>query len=580
MSAAAIGRMSCNPAIGGLGKGQMVREIDALGGLMGRTIDATGIQFRLLNLSKGPAVRSPRAQADRADYTAWLGHALQELDGLEIIEGQVAGIETAEQTGEVPQRVTGVTLEDGGHITAGAVVVTTGTFLRGLMHCGTRQTEGGRIGEPAARSLSASLESLGLTLGRLKTGTPPRVRRSSIDYEVLEPQPGDETPTPFSFMTDRIDRPQVCCWITHTSEATHRLIRANLDRAPMYTGQIQSTGPRYCPSIEHKVVRFSDKPRHQLFLEPEGYDDERVYCNGISTSLPAEVQDQMVHSIRGLERARIVQYGYAIEYDFVPTHQIAASLETKRVAGLFLAGQINGTSGYEEAAGQGLIAGLNAARSLDGKDPVVLGRHQAYIGVMIDDLITRPPTEPYRMFTSRAEYRLHLRADNADQRLTPLGRECGLVDDPRWDRFRGKCREMERLRPLLGSLRHDGVPLERWLQRPQSGANDLQAALAEAGQGEVRADAAEQIHIEARYGGYLARQERQIERFRQLESALIPRGLDYARMAELRLEARERLARVGPRTVGQAARIPGITPADVMVLSVYLKGVRAQPYTP
>ncbi len=580
MSAEAIGRMSCNPAIGGLGKGQIVREVDALGGLMGLAIDATGIQFRLLNVSKGPAVQAPRAQADRAGYAAWARAALEAVAGLDIIEGTVSAVTVEARGGGVPLRVTGVELEDGRRGRAGAVVITSGTFLRGLIHCGPRQADGGRIGEPAATGLSAALESLGLTLGRLKTGTPPRVHRDSIDYDRLEEQPGDERVVPFSFLTDRIDRPQICCWITYTNEATHELIRANLHRAPMFTGQIQSTGPRYCPSIEDKVVRFSDKPRHQLFLEPEGFGHEWVYCNGVSTSLPAEVQEQFLHTVGGLERARIVQHGYAIEYDYVPTHQITSSLETKRVGGLFLAGQINGTSGYEEAAGQGVLAGLNAARSLNGQDPVVLGRDQAYIGVMIDDLITRPPSEPYRMFTSRAEYRLHLRADNADLRLTPLGRSCGLVGDDRSKRFDAKVQAADRVRGLLKSLRYDGVPMESWLRRPESTPDHLRTALAAGGHADAPADALARVHIESRYGGYLERQARQIERFRRLEASMIPSGLDYAQMRGLRLEARERLQRAEPRTLGQAARIPGINPADVMVLMVHLQGGPAQPHMP
>jgi tRNA uridine 5-carboxymethylaminomethyl modification enzyme len=577
----AIGRMSCNPAIGGLGKGQMVCEIDALGGLMGRAIDATGIQFRLLNMSKGPAVRAPRAQADRETYAAWVRNALLSTAGLDIIEGTVAEIVTKSRSGGPETAVGGVRLEDGRAFGGPSVVITTGTFLRGLMHHGEVQTDGGRIGEPASLGISACLERLGLTLGRLKTGTPPRVHRDSLDYSLLTPQPGDGTPVPFSFLTERIHQPQVQCWITYTNESTHRVIRDNLHRAPMYTGQIQAAGPRYCPSIEDKVVRFADKPRHQLFLEPEGYDNERVYCNGISTSLPVPVQEELVSTIPGLQRAHILQHGYAVEYDSVPTHQIGPSLETKRVAGLFLAGQINGTSGYEEAAGQGLIAGINAVRSLSDQDPVVLGRDQAYIGVMIDDLVTRPPSEPYRMFTSRAEHRLHLRADNADQRLTPLGRDCGLVQDDRWQCFEQKQEQIRRLSEIVPGLRWDGCPLSQWLRRPESDLDGFRQALrAASAEGAFGEPAMRQVQIQARYGGYLVRQERQIERYRRLESTPIPANVDYGQMSELRLEARERLARLGPRTLGQATRISGINPADITVLWVYLTGRRACPRRP
>ncbi|MCP4247048.1 MAG: tRNA uridine-5-carboxymethylaminomethyl(34) synthesis enzyme MnmG, partial [bacterium] len=442
---------------------------------------------------------------------------------------------------------------------------------------GTTQTAGGRTGEAASQGISRCLERLGFSLGRLKTGTPPRVARDSLDYDQLTPQAGDPTPTPFSFLTDCIDRPQIDCWITYTNEDTHRLIRDNLHLAPMYSGQIQSTGPRYCPSIEDKVVRFADKPRHQLFLEPEGYNNERIYCNGISTSLPAEVQAEMLRTIPGLQRARIVQPGYAVEYDTVPTDQIRASLETKAVAGLYLAGQINGTSGYEEAAGQGLIAGVNAVRALDGQDTVILGRDQAYLGVMIDDLVTRPPVEPYRMFTSRAEYRLHLRADNADQRLTPLGRKWGLVQSDRWQCFEAKRDQISRLETLIGGLSHEGQPLDHWLRRPDASGEQFERILADAGSAEFGPCVLRQIHVNARYGGYLARQQQQIDRFRRLESTPLPADLDYGAMSELRIEARQRLAHLAPATLGQAARISGINPADITVLWVYLSGRRHAP---
>ncbi|UCG16899.1 MAG: tRNA uridine-5-carboxymethylaminomethyl(34) synthesis enzyme MnmG [Phycisphaerales bacterium] len=584
----AMGRMSCNPAIGGLGKGHMVREIDALGGLMAGIIDATGIQFRMLNKTKGPAVWGPRAQADCGDYAGKLRQSLQEVSNLDLVEGMVEAVRTVPGRDERPQRepesrlthggasilkrpsVIGVTLGDGRALDGQAVIVTTGTFLRGLMHCGEVRTEGGRVGEPASNALSAALESLGLELRRLKTGTPPRVHRDSIDYNALTPQLGDDPPVPFSFMTDALDRPQVCCWITYTNERVHGCIRDNLHRAPMYSGQIRSTGPRYCPSIEDKVGRFEDTARHQLFLDPQGRTHDWIYCNGIATSLPRDVQDAVVHGIRGLERARIMQYGYAIEYDFVPTHQIQASLETKCVRGLFLAGQINGTSGYEEAAGQGLIAGVNAVRYLRREEPLVLGRDEAYLGVMIDDLITRPPDEPYRMFTSRGEYRLHLRADNADARLTPIGRRAGLVDDERWRRYQAKQRGIERMRVAVAAVSHGGRLLKDWLRRPDACPAELKRILAAAGQGPFPPEVVEAVVLETKYEGYLARQHRQIDRFRRLEGMEIPTHVDYSQLSELRREAREAFARVAPRTLGQAARISGISPADVTTLWVYL----------
>jgi len=568
----AIGRMSCNPAIGGLGKGQMVREVDALGGLMGLAIDATGIQFRMLNRRKGPAVWAPRAQADRELYAAKVRSMLEERRNLEIIEGIVEDIltEPVEGAGDVTRRVTGVALDGGRRLCGHAVVVTTGTFMRSLMHCGRQQMPGGRIGEASSVGLSARLEALGLSLGRLKTGTPPRVHRDSIDYGVLEPQEGDADPAAFSFLTERIDRPQICCWITYTNERTHAHIRDHLHEAPMYSGQIRSRGPRYCPSIEDKVVRFADKSRHQVFLEPEGYDNERVYCNGISTSLPAGVQEQMVRTIPGLEKAAILQHGYAVEYDFVPTHQTRRTLETKHVAGLFLAGQVNGTSGYEEAAGQGLVAGINAVHALVGRDPFVLGRQEAYIGVMIDDLVTKPPTEPYRMFTSRAEHRLRLRADNADQRLTELGRRIGLVDDVRWGLFQNKMREIEVLRQSLTSRNYEGKAVVDWLRRTDVTFDEFRDWLARRDSVSAGRGALEQVFVDAKYVGYIARQQRHIERVEHLETMKIPRHVDFGRIKELRIEARERLSQIHPETLGQASRISGITPADITVLWIAL----------
>ncbi len=565
MSRRHIARMSCNPAIGGLAKGQMVREIDAMGGLMGLAIDATGIQFRMLNRRKGPAVWAPRAQADGDLYIAEVCRRLEATPGLTIVEG------SAEAVMVDAGRAAGVALADGSRLGAGAVVLTPGTFLRGLMHTGPEQTQGGRIGEPPSVGLSDSLERIGLRLARLKTGTPPRIHRDSVDLDRLQIQPGDDEPTPFSFMNDAIDRPQIPCWITYTNETTHEAIRGNLDRAPLFSGQIQSRGPRYCPSIEDKVVRFADKDRHQIFLEPEGLTSERLYCNGISTSLPADVQEAMVHSIEGLERAEILQYGYAIEYDFVPPEQVDSSLEAKAVPGLFLAGQINGTSGYEEAAGLGLMAGINAVRTIASQEPIVLGREQAYLGVMIDDLITKPPVEPYRMFTSRAEYRLLLRSDNADARLSPLGREIGLVDDARWLRFRTKQDLMRDIRAALEAGHKEGRSLADWLRRPGVRIDDLLAAPnVPSGQAALVGQAREAVEIEVKYGGYIERQRREVERFRQMESRPIPSGFDFSALRELRLEARERLSAVGPRSVGQASRISGINPADITVLMVYL----------
>ena len=560
----AIGRMSCNPAIGGIGKGQIVREIDALGGLMGVVTDETGIQFRMLNRRKGPAVWAPRAQADRELYAAAVRRHLEACPNLEIIE---AGIETIEADAG---RITGVTRTDGERIHATTVVVTSGTFLRALMHCGEQKTEGGRVGEAAAVGLSASLAALGLQLGRLKTGTPPRLARDSIDFDALEPQHGDETPAPFSFLTDRITQPQVCCWITYTNERAHEVIRANLHRAPMYSGQIQSRGPRYCPSIEDKVVRFSEKDRHQIFLEPEGRDSERIYVNGISTSLPQDVQREIVASIPGLERARVLQWGYAVEYDFVPPDQIDSSLMVRHIAGLFLAGQINGTSGYEEAAGQGIVAGINAARFATGEPPITIGRDQAYIGVMIDDLVTRGVLEPYRMFTSRAEHRMHLRYDNADARLTPLGRKIGLVDDARWQRFEAKEQKLRDLRELLSATRVEGRTIRDWLTRPEEdGQRFLESSPALCAL-RPDTDVWAAALVEIKYAGYIERQNRSIEHFRSLENRTIASDFRFDSIPHLRREALERWTATRPQSVGQAARVSGVSPSDVTLLLVEL----------
>ncbi len=587
-SRAAIGRMSCNPAIGGIGKGQMVREIDALGGLMGVVTDQTGIQFRMLNQRKGPAVWAPRAQADREDYAVAVQAHLAACQNLMIIEAGVERI-LAEQHSEAPrlktlaierdattpecapQRVVGVELADGCRLSCAAVIVTSGTFLRGLMHTGEAKSTGGRIGESAAVGLSASLAELGLEMGRLKTGTPPRLQRDTIDFARLEAQPGDPEPFPFSFLTDRIDRPQIECWITYTNDEIHELIRANLHRAPMYSGQIQSRGPRYCPSIEDKVVRFADKSQHQLFLEPEGRNSDRIYVNGISTSLPQDVQAEIVRRVPGLERAHVLQWGYAVEYDFVPPEQIDATLMTKRVAGLFLAGQINGTSGYEEAAGQGLIAGINAARWAAGRSPVTLGRDQAYIGVMIDDLVTRGVTEPYRMFTSRAEHRLHLRYDNADQRLTPLGRSLGLVRRDRWERYEARRAALSALLAAFQTTRVAGVSIHDWLKRPEEDGARFVAQFPHYESGPARRAVWEAAVVVVKYAGYLEREQRAMAQFRELEDQAIPYDLDYRQVPNLRYESVERWSAVRPGSLGQAARVSGVHPTDVTILMLHLR---------
>jgi len=569
----ALGRMSCNPAIGGIGKGQMVREIDALGGLMGLVTDETGIQFRMLNRSKGPAVWAPRAQADSRLYSAALVRHLERCPNLTIVEGGADDL-VSEEDGGATRRVTGTVLADGRAIRAGAVVVAAGTFLCGLMHTGEERTAGGRIGEPAAMRLSDALRRVGLTLGRLKTGTPPRIARDSIDFAALREQPGDAEPAPVSFLTKRITQPQVRCWLTATNAQIHEVIRANLDRAPLYTGQIASTGPRYCPSIETKILRFPEKDHHQVFLEPEGRDSDRIYLNGVSTSLPRDVQEQVVHALPGLAQARIVQWGYAIEYDFAPPEQIDATLMTKVARGLFLAGQINGTSGYEEAAGQGLVAGVNAARYVAGAPPLVLGRDQAYIGVMLDDLVTRGVVEPYRMFTSRAEHRMHLRYDNADTRLTLLGREFGLVDDARWERFRSQQEKQAGLLKLLGQLRYEGRTLAEWMRRPDEDGRRWAREFPALAEYAADSQTWDRALVTLKYEGYIQRQQRAIVRFRDLEDRAIPADLDYGTSRHLRHEARERLTAVRPRNLGQAARGSGIQPADISVLLVHLAGTR------
>jgi tRNA uridine 5-carboxymethylaminomethyl modification enzyme len=575
-----VGQMSCNPAIGGLAKGQMVREVDALGGLMGLATDATGIQFRMLNKSKGPAVWGPRAQADKYKYAIEVQRLLGTCSNLEILPGEVAEIETG------ADGVSAVLLASGERLKCRAAIVTTGTFLRALMHTGESKTEGGRVGEAAARGLSGCLTKLGLELGRLKTGTPPRLDRNSIDFSQFEIQPGDEEPAPFSYRNEssckaatsgrgssntwRPPLSQVHCYLSATNEKIHGIIRANLHRAPMYSGQIQSTGPRYCPSIEDKVVRFADKLSHHIFLEPEGLDTDEIYANGISTSLPADVQEQIVRLIPGLENVKILRHGYAVEYDMVWPTQIRSTLETKKIPGLFLAGQINGTSGYEEAAAQGLMAGVNAARRVTkNNEDFVLRRDQAYIGVLIDDLVTKPPTEPYRMFTSRAEHRLHLRTDNADERLTPVGREIGLVDDDRWNEYVARRDAIANGLELLAEQRiNDGTAID-YLRRSDVNWSQLAATTT------IPADIGRQIEIRVKYAGYIARQDRAIERAAKIESKLIPPSMDYATVSGLRNEALQKLIKFTPRSLGQAMRISGITPADVALLAVHIERRKA-----
>jgi tRNA uridine 5-carboxymethylaminomethyl modification enzyme len=568
MSLDSVARMSCNPAIGGLAKGQLVREIDALGGEMAKVTDATGIQFRMINTGKGPAMYSPRAQADKNAYHLEMKRRLEAQDNLLLRQDMVASLVIE---GDAVQGVRTCSAET---YTAKAVILTTGTFLNGVLHFGPSVVPGGRFGEPPAVGLSDSLRAIGFEVGRLKTGTPPRVNGRTVHYERLELQPGDAEPRPFSFTTDRITTGQIPCHMTRTNPRTHAIIRAGLDRAPVFTGQITSTGPRYCPSIEVKVVRFPDKEHHVLFLEPEGRNTLEVYCNGLFTSLPRDVQDDMVHSIEGLEDAEIMRYGYAVEYDWVPPTQLWPSLETKRVAGLFHAGQINGTSGYEEAAAQGIMAGINAARKLQGKEPLVLGRDEAYAGVLIDDLVTRGTEEPYRMFTSLAEYRLLLRQDNADRRLMKYGYENGLITEQQWHHLEAKEAAIAAVHRYMSSTRRDGKTLAELLRRPEVSFDRLAAE--DGTLAAIAADPAvrEQVEIGAKYEGYLTRQRQQVEKFRRNEGKRIPAWLDYSAIPELRAEAREKLSRIQPASLGQAARIGGISPADISILMVSMEGPR------